>query len=63
MLSRKIIEGQQRLSILRQASRGLGKLQLIGCKERIKGTLSILSSLGHPDLLECLFGPGLHDLR
>ncbi len=63
MLSRKIIEGQQLLSILSKASRGLWKFQLVGHDELVKGPIGALAGLGHPDLMECLFGPGLHDLQ
>ena len=55
MLSRKIIESQQLLSILSKASRGLWKFQLVAGDELVKGPISALVGLGHPDLMECLF--------
>src|SRR5690349_19393117 len=63
VLSREVVEGQQLLTIFLEALRRLGVLGLIGLDEKVEGLVSMRTRVGHPDLMELLFGTGLQALR
>ena len=63
MLSRKVVEGEQRLPVPDQAGGGLVVLGAVGVDEVVEGGLGRIASPGHPDRVQVLLGLGLHVLR
>jgi hypothetical protein len=62
VLRRKIVEGQQGLSVLRQALDGLRIALRIGGHESVKGHLGPGPIRRHPNHLQTLFGLSPHVL-
>ena len=52
VLSRKVVEGEQRLAVLGQAFGSLLVLQCVSFDEGIEGNLRVGLGLGHPDLVQ-----------
>ena len=55
MLGRKVVEGQQRLPVFRQAVDRLRVLHLVGLEEEVESLLRILPRRGQVDLVQALF--------
>ena len=62
MLGREIVEGQERVTIFREAGR-LVVLWTVSLEEEIRGLLSALPCLGYPNCIQILLGARLSGLR
>src|SRR5262252_8234257 len=62
MLRRKVVERQQLLAILAETSARVYILRLVFGQEGIEGLVGLLTSLGHPDLVQVRLGSGLYAL-
>jgi len=63
VFGREVVEGQQRVAILRQALSRLGVLALVGGHEQVERLLGIGLRRSHPDLMQLLLGLRLQSLR
>lgn len=63
VLGREVVERQQFVTIFTEALGHLWVIGTVGLHEEVKSLMGLLTYIGHPDVVQPLFGPRLQSLR